>query len=121
MVLFYIDESGTGFGDRRSPYFVLAATAIRATDWNEVDARITDLKQKLVPWAKPEDFEIKGRDLRRGEKLFKRKEWPERVAAFHETSQLIADLPCHILAVRADKRHLPEYIASDEQLYRLAL
>jgi hypothetical protein len=70
MFLFYIDESGTGLGDTRTPFFVLAAVAIRARDWQEVDSRVASLKRHLVSWAKPEDFEIKGRDMRRGEKFF---------------------------------------------------
>jgi hypothetical protein len=73
MMLFYIDESGTGLRDPNSPYFVLSATAIAVRDWKTVDAGVATLKRRMVSWAKPEDFEIKGRDLRRGEKLFKSK------------------------------------------------
>jgi len=71
MLLFYIDESGTGLEDKQTPFFVLAAVAIPADQWQSVDSRTTTLKRRLVSWAKSEDFEIKGRDLRRGEKLFK--------------------------------------------------
>jgi hypothetical protein len=69
MLLFYIDESGTGLKDTRTPFFVLAAVAIHVRDWQEVDSQIAGLKRRLISWAKPEDFEIKGRDMRRGEKL----------------------------------------------------
>ncbi|MBP8124617.1 MAG: DUF3800 domain-containing protein, partial [Caldilineaceae bacterium] len=64
MILFYIDESGTGLKDKQSPYFVLSATAIPADAEQEMAARVIALKRELVRWAKPEDFEIKGRDLR---------------------------------------------------------
>lgn len=114
MILFYIDESGTGLGDKGSPYFVLSATGIPANEWSVVDTQITTLKRRLISWAKPEDFEIKGRDMRRGEKFFKGKNWPEPVQAIQDVAQLISVLPCQILAVQVDKRDLPEYVASDE-------
>jgi hypothetical protein len=121
MILFYIDESGTGLGDVRSPYFVLAAIAISATDWPSVDSQVTALKRRLISWARPEDWEIKGRDLRRGEKFFRSYHWPARVQAIHDIAELIALLPCYIYAVQVDKRHLPEYVGSDDQMYRLSL
>ncbi len=120
MWLFYIDESGTGLKDRQTPYFVLAATAIPANGWAEVDSRVAALKRRMISWAKPEDFEIKGRDIRRGEKLFRGQNWETRMAAFHAIGQLLNELPCHILAVQVDTRDLPEYVASDSDLYRLA-
>jgi len=120
MWLFYIDESGTGLKDSQSPYFVLAATAIPAESWAEVDSRVAALKRRMISWAKPEDFEIKGRDIRRGEKLFRGQNWETRMTAFQAIGQLLNELPCHILAVQVDTRDLPEYVASDTDLYRLA-
>src|SRR3954451_3679885 len=109
MILFYIDESGTGLGDKGSPYFVLSATGIPAQDWKIVDSQVVALKRRLVSWAKPEDFEIKGRDMRRGEKFFRRMSWLERVKAIHDVADVIASLPCSIFAVQVDKRELPDY------------
>ena len=83
-------------------------------------AQIGALKRRLVSWAKPEDFEIKGRDLRRGDKLFVGQDWATRVKAFHEIAQVIADLSCEIIAVQVAKQHLPEAIAAHDQMYRLA-
>lgn len=120
MLLFYMDESGTGLKDARTPFFVLAAVAIPAEKWQSVDSQIVSLKRRMIPWAKPEDFEIKGRDLRRGEKFFRNMNWPERVQALHDVAQLIADLPCRVFAVQVDKRDLPDYIGSDADMYRLA-
>ena len=120
MMLFYVDESGTGLGDKRSAYFVLAAVGIEAQNCPLVDRKVSDLKRQLVSWAKPEDFEIKGRDLRHGEKLFRGRDWPSRLSAIQSVAQMIADLPCRVLAVQLDKRDLPEHIASDD-MYRLAL
>ncbi len=119
--MFYIDESGTGLGDKGSPYFVLSATSIPADEWKVIDSQITALKRRLVSWAKPEDFEIKGRDMRRGEKFFKGLNWHERVKAIQDVAELISMLPCRIFAVQVDKRELPEYIASDDMMYRLSL
>lgn len=120
MILFYIDESGTGLKDSQSPYFVLSAMSIPADIEQEMTARIVALKRDLVPWAKPEDFEIKGRDLRRGEMLFSSFDFEERVEAIFKVAGLIANLPCRILTVQVDKRDLPEYISSDADLYRIA-
>jgi hypothetical protein len=120
MILFYVDESGTSLGDKRNPYFVLSAIGIPAQDYRSVDSSVNALKRRLVSWAKPEDFEIKGRDLRRGELFFKGQNWPTRVQAIHDVAQLIADLPCRIFAVQLDKRHLPEHVGS-EDMYRLTL
>ena len=120
MLLFYMDESGTGLKDTRTPFFVLAAVGIPAEKWQSMDSQIVSLKRRMVGWAKPEDFEIKGRDLRRGEKFFKNMDWQARVRAFHDVAQLIAELPCKVFAVQVDKRDLPDYIGSDTDLYRLA-
>ena len=75
MILYYIDESGTGLKDRRSPYFVLSAMAIPPESNPEIDRRVLGLKQRLIDWARPEDFELKGRDLHRGDKLFSHQKW----------------------------------------------
>lgn len=120
MILFYIDESDTGLGDKGSPYFVLSATGIPAQEWKTVDSRVVALKRRLVGWAKPEDFEIKGRDMRRGEKFFRRMNWSERVKSIQDVAEVIATLPCRIFAVQVDKRELPEYVASDDMMYRLS-
>lgn len=120
MILFYIDESGTGLKDQRTPYFILCAFSIAAHDWARMDGQVAALKRHLVSWAKPEDFEIKGRDMRRGEKFFRGQDWETRMDAFHRTADLVAGLPCRIFAVQVDTRHLPDYVASDSDLYRLA-
>lgn len=120
MMLFYIDESGTGLRDPNSPYFVLSATAIAVRDWKTVDAGVATLKRRMVSWAKPEDFEIKGRDLRRGEKLFKDQSWEWRMQAFLDVANLLASLPCRVFAVQVDTRDLPDYVRTDTDLYRLA-
>jgi hypothetical protein len=121
MILFYVDESGTGLGDKGSPFFVLSATGIPAQDWKTVDNQAVALKRRLISWAKPEDFEIKGRDMRRGEKFFKKMDWLERVKAIQEVADVIATIPCRIFAVQVDKRALPEYVASDDMMCRLSL
>ena len=71
MWLFYIDESGTGLSQKQTPFFSSTTVAVSAVHWNDLDAQLSALKRKLISWAKPEDVEIKGRDIRRGEKFFK--------------------------------------------------
>jgi len=120
MILYYIDESGTGLKDYRSPYFVLSAIAIPAEINQALNQAIIDLKSDMVGWAKPEDFEIKGRDLRRGSKAFKNLDWKQRSQAFLKVATLLADFPCSIFTVQVDTRDLPEYISTDTELYRIA-
>lgn len=120
MLLFYIDESGTGLKDQRTPYFTLCAFGIAARDWARMDSQVAALKRHLVSWAKPEDFEIKGRDMRRGEKFFRGQDWETRMDAFRLTADLMVGLPCRIFVVQVDTRLLPDYVASDSDLYRLA-
>ncbi len=120
VILCYIDESGTSLGDKQTPFFVLAAVAIPVEQSALVDARVAALKHRLVPWAKPEDFEIKGRDLQRGEKFFSSLDWPARSAAIMDTAQMVAELPCEIMAVQLDKRRLTQNVCSQDQVYRLA-
>lgn len=117
---FFIDESGTGLRDKRSPYFVLAATVIPAQELAIIDEQINDFKRRLVPFANPEDFEFKVRELRRGERLFRNLPWSVRAQAIDEMASLIAALPCEILAVQVHKEYLTEYIAAEDQLYALA-
>ncbi len=120
MKLFYIDESGTGLKDKASEFFVLAAIGIEAVDSPDLDRAVIALKRRLIGWAKPEDFEIKGRDIRRGEKLFSHQRWEQRVEAMKAIAQLIAELPCRAVVVAVDKRDLPEYVGTDSDLYRIA-
>lgn len=120
MLHFYIDESGTGLRDRRSPYFVLAATAIPVEELAIVDEQINEFKRRLVPFANPEDYEFKVREVRRGERFFRNLPWSIRAQAIDEMASLIAVLPCEILAVQVNKVHLTEYIAAEDQLYALA-
>lgn len=120
MIFFYIDESGTGLKDPRSPYFILAALSVPISAWQQLDDDIADLKHRIVSYAKPEDWEIKGRDLRRGEKLFRALKWPERIQAMTAVANTLASLPVHILAAHIDTRDLPEFVATDADLFRLA-
>ncbi len=120
MFLYYLDESGTGLGRKQTPYFILCAVSIPMGQWNQVNHRVNQLKRNLIPWAKPEDWEIKGRDIRRGEKFFASQKWSERTNAIFSIASLIAELPSRFIAVQVDKKNLPESIQSDSDLYRLA-
>ncbi len=116
MLHFYIDESGTGLRDKRSPYFVLAAVAIPTRELAQVDEQVNAFKRQLIPFAEPEDFEFKVRELRRGERFFRGIPWQIRAQAILEMSSLMAALPCRVLAVQVHKGHLTDYIEADDQL-----
>ncbi|MCP4416845.1 MAG: DUF3800 domain-containing protein [Chloroflexi bacterium] len=120
MIFFYMDESGTGLKDKNSHYFVLSAFALHSQDWKQLDKRITVLKRSLVSWAKPEDWEIKGRDLRRGDNIFQNYTWSQRSLAFVEIADFLQGFPCQLFVVQVDKRLLPHTIETDSDLYRIA-
>jgi hypothetical protein len=87
-----------------------------------VEEAIYQLKRELIQYARPDDWELKGRDLRRGDGLFRALTWDQRILVIKRVANTLRDLPCQSLAVAVDKRALStEYIASDDQLYRLAL
>lgn len=122
MWLCYIDESGTGLRDQRTPYFVYAAVAIQVDDVHQIDAQLYDLKRSWFSYVKPEDFEIKGRDMRRGvgaKNIFSGFNWAERLAAIEQITQLILSLPCAIEAVPVDKRQLPTFVEQEDDLHRI--
>src|SRR5690349_17935870 len=103
MKLFYIDESGTGFKDTASPYFLLSAFSIDANNWFELDKTLSHLKRGIFPYMKSEDFEIKGRDIRRGEKVFKNLPWESRIVILKSIAHVLSLQPCRIFAVSLDK------------------
>ena len=121
MIFFYVDESGTTLNDPQSPFYVLAALSIPEASLRELDRSVTAIKRRLVPYAKPEDFEIKGIDLRQGRKLFKPYEWPDRIVAMKEIAQEIRRLSLPCLAVSVDTRDLPDHITTTPQVNRMAL
>ncbi len=123
MWLFYVDESGTGLAQAgkaaQGSHFVLAAVGVDVALLSEMNGAVDAFKKALVPYAKPEDFEIKARYMRQGMGFFKPMPWAERLQAMEALAQLIGRLPCRIFAVVADKRDLPDGITTDVQLYRL--
>jgi Protein of unknown function (DUF3800) len=118
--LFYIDESGTGLKDKASMFFVLAAVGVEAVEASKVDHAVIALKRQLISWAKPEDFEIKGRAIRRGEGLFSSYRWEQRAEVILMIARAISTLNCNAVVVMVDKRALPKYIGTDDDLYRIA-
>jgi len=120
MIFFYVDESGTGLKDPRNPYFVLGCVAIDSSDWRRIDTEVYTLKRRLISWAKPDDWEIKGRSLRRGDDFFSNQNWQERAQAIQEIAEIISEFPCELYAVQVDKRLLPRSVETDPDLYRLA-
>lgn len=119
MRLYFIDESGTLMGDQQ-PFFVLVAVGLDARQWDTADKELMRLKQRLVPWARPDDVEIKARMIRRGEGFFAGQDWATRLESMDEARGLLVELGCEVLGVQVFKSRLPETIATDTDLYRLA-
>lgn len=123
--LFYVDESGTGLSaadkrvEGRQPYFVLAAVGMVASRWPEMEEAIYQLKKRHLPYLKPTDFELKGRDIRHGVGVFRRFSWHDRKALLNDVVDFVAELSCQVVAVVVDKRHVPASMDS-VSLYRMA-
>jgi len=73
----------------------------------------------VISWAKPEDWEIKGRSQRRGDD-FSNQNWLDRARVFQEIAEIISEFQCKLFAVQVDKRLLPRSVETDPDLYRLA-
>lgn len=119
MKFFYIDESGTGFKDVNSPYFLLAAFSIDVGNWKDLDGQFIQMKRNVFPYMKPEDFEIKGRDIWRGDKVFKNFPWDKRIALLRDIATMLDAIPCKIFAVSFDKLAMKGQIFSEEEAYRI--
>ncbi|MBI4675555.1 MAG: DUF3800 domain-containing protein [Chloroflexi bacterium] len=120
MVFVYIDESGTGINDNQTRVFVLSGIVVRGQDWHDVDEMITNFKQRLFQWALPEDWEIKGREIRRGNGFFSSFNWEERLEVIREVAVIINKMPCQLYAVRVDKAFLTKTVTDEDELYRMA-
>ncbi|MBI5369306.1 MAG: DUF3800 domain-containing protein [Planctomycetes bacterium] len=121
MKLFFIDESGTGMKDKGAPCFVLAATVCDAADLPSINDALRALKRRLISWAQPEDFELHGHELRHGLGVFAKLDWPGRLSVMREVAAEMARLPLELLAVVVRKAALPPQIATEADLYRVAL
>ena len=101
MFLFYVDESGTCSNDNQTNFFVLAAVAITDEHSSQIYRDISSLKQGILKKKKPEEWELKARDICQGLEYFKGWKWEARVRVFLEVSNTLNRLPCEIFAVIA--------------------
>jgi Protein of unknown function (DUF3800) len=123
MFIFYIDESGTGLSDQKFDYFVLASAAVHTDFCPEMYRHVSSLKRNIFPYLKPEDWEIRGRNIRQGDEAFKKKSWTERISIFESIATTLASPEYHLFAVLANKKQFSsESMGSnwkDEDLYRV--
>jgi hypothetical protein len=119
MKLFYVDESGTGLKNKNIPYFLLAALSIDMLHWHEMDKQISQLKRSIFPYMKPEDFEIKGSDIRQGKEVFKKLKWIDRVGILKNIAEVLNRMPCQVFAVSFNKLAMQNQISSEEEAYRI--
>ncbi|MEA5499833.1 DUF3800 domain-containing protein [Limnoraphis robusta Tam1] len=124
MILFYIDEGGTGWKDEQSEYFFLCALAIHSRFLREIETEFFNFKQSIVQSKQPDEWELKGRDIWQGLSQFKNVPQDYRVQIFVEFSQMLSQLPCHLFAIQMNKQLLREQqqaITNDTDLYKLSL
>jgi hypothetical protein len=63
----------------RTRYFVLSSVAVAHQNRRLLEEEIAAFKRELFTWRKPADWEIKGRDLKRGENAFAELRWKDRL------------------------------------------
>lgn len=123
MLLFYVDESGTGLSDKKLDYFILASVAVHIDSCPEMYRNVSSLKRNIFPYLKPEDWEIRGRNIRQGDDAFKKKSWTERISIFENIAATLSSPSFHLFAVLANKKQFSsEFIGSewtDQDLYRV--
>jgi hypothetical protein len=121
MLLFYVDESGTGLSDKKG-YFILASVAVHIDFCPEMYRNVSSLKKDIFPYLKPEDWEIRGRNIRQGDGPFKEKSWVERISIFENIAGTLSSSSYHLFSVLANKEQFSSrFIGSgwtDEDLYR---
>jgi hypothetical protein len=66
----YIDESGTAGLDSTQHFFVLAATVIKVDQCRAIQEKLTKLKQEYFHTIRPEEIEIKGRNIEQAKDFF---------------------------------------------------
>ena len=127
MFIFYIDESGTGLNDKdkkgRDDYFILAAVAVNADNCLVMSDKVSELKEQIFPHFEPEDWEIKGRDIRQGNKFFEKKKWEERIGVFEAIAGILSNHEYSLFSILANKKQFSvEFTGSewnDQNLYRV--
>lgn len=123
MLLFYVDESGTGLSDKKLDYFILASVAIHIDSCSEMYRNVSSLKRRIFPYLKPEDWEIRGRNIRQGDDAFKKKTWAERISIFENIAETLSSDRFYLFAVLANKKQFSsDFIGSewtDQDLYRV--
>lgn len=123
MILFYIDEGGTGWKDEQSKYFFLCALAIHSRFLREVETEFFNFKQSIVKNKQPDEWELKGRDIWQGLEEFKNVRQDYRIQIFVDFSQMLSQLTCHLFAIQINKQLLREQqpaITDDTKLYELS-
>jgi hypothetical protein len=124
MFIFYIDESGTNLSDKvKKDYFILASVAVHVNDCSRMFDRVSSLKQQIFPYLKPEDWEIRGRNIRQGTAPFKQKNWEERISIFEAIADVLSSREYNLFSVLSNKKQFSvEFTGADwtdQDLYRI--
>jgi hypothetical protein len=131
MILFYIDEGGTGWKDQETNFFFLVSFAVPAYYVPEMDRELRSLKQSWLSGDKLTDWELKGRDIWQGQGKFKNVNQKYRCEVFLQLAQNLSQSKCSIFAIVINKKLIIEnqeqinkdvkrYIKNDTDLYQLS-
>ncbi|NEP11157.1 MAG: DUF3800 domain-containing protein [Symploca sp. SIO2C1] len=121
MILFYIDESGTGWKDKQTNFFFLVSLAVFAQNCLQIDREFLSFKRSVRPRYQPEEWELKGREIWQGIGKFKSVTRENRIGYFLKLAKTLSDLPCHIFAIQVNKtllRDSHKSIKDDNDLYQ---
>ena len=121
MILFYIDEGGTGWKDKQTDFFFLCSFAIHSSNYWQMEQNIRTLKQSFFSDGKLEKWELKGHYIWQGKDKFKKARPIYRNRVFLEVSQTISQLPGNIIGIQVNKKLLSESnksIKNDNDLYK---
>lgn len=129
MILFYIDEGGTGWKDQETNFFFLVSLAVPAYCVPEMERELHSLKQSWLSGGKLTDWELKGHDIWQGKGKFKNVNQEYRFKVFLQLAQNLSQSQSSIFAIVINKKSIIEkqinkdverYIENDADLYQLS-
>jgi len=118
----YIDESGAAGFDPVQHFFVIAALIIKVDQCRMMQEKLTKLKQEYFPAIRPEDIEIKGRNIEQAKKFFKHISFETRQEIIKRLFELLFAHEISLLATVLSKEEesVRRLNMSPDDVYRYA-
>ncbi|MCG8367436.1 MAG: hypothetical protein MJA27_29385 [Pseudanabaenales cyanobacterium] len=81
----------------------MASIAVHIDFCPEMCRNVSLLKRNIFPYLKPEDWKIRGRNIRQGDGPFKKTSWVERISIFENIATTLSSSSYHLFAVLVAK------------------